>query len=172
MKYVLLFGSLDKRPGTKHTKYWEGASRFIVDNYRSRRTSTFSEEFYESGATEEQSLSPEQVPANSSDRSNGGDSDDDHQGSSQPSSSASITIESLDTLELITHKISCIDPDQQLKFIEELLARYCFSLNLSLPTDFLLYSVKGMVQLQAANRSNFLYSLAKEGPWYSTLKWY
>ncbi len=87
--------------------------------------------------------------------------DDDHQGSSQPSSSASITIESVDTLEVVSQKIGCIEPDQQLKFIEELLARYCSSLKLSLPPDFLLYSVKGMLHLQASSRSNFLYGLAK-----------
>ncbi len=41
VKYVLLFGSFDKWPATKLTKYWEGASRFVIDNCGSRRTSTF-----------------------------------------------------------------------------------------------------------------------------------
>ena len=122
-------------------------------------TPLLAEEFYESGATEESS-STEQVPADSPDRSTGGGSDD-HQESSQPSSSASITIESVDTLEIVSQKISCIEPGQQLQFIEELLARYCSSLDLSLPPDFLSYSVKGMVHLQASGRSNFLYGLAK-----------
>ena len=135
------------------------------------QTPLWAEEFYDSGATEYQSSSveqvptstssAEQVPTNSPDRSAGSDSDDNHQGSSQPSSSNSITIESVDTLELVSHKIGCIEPDQQLKFIEELLARYCCSLNLTLPPHFLSYAVKGMLNLQASNRNNFLYGLTK-----------
>ena len=111
-----------------------GACRTRVNRVLSKKFTTplLAEEFYESGATEDQSSSTEQVPA---DRSTDGGSDDDHQGSSQPSSSASITIESLDTLEVVSHEIGCIEPDQQLKFIEELLGRYCSSLNLSLPPD-------------------------------------
>ena len=120
-------------------------------------TPLLAEEFYESGATKESS-STEQVPADSPDRSTGCGSDD-HQESSQPSSSASITIESVDTLEIVSQKISNIELGQQLQFIEELLARYCSSLDLSLPPDFLSYSVKGMVHLQASGRSNFLYGL-------------
>ena len=67
----------------------------------------------------------------------------------------------MDTLEIVSQKIGCIEPGQQLQFIEELLARYCSSPDLSLPPNFLSYSVKGMVHLQASGRSNFLYGFAK-----------
>lgn len=152
-----------------------GACRTRVNRVLAKKFTTplLAEEFYdtEDKSKEVPSNSPASTGDDSKDKSEhipsispssaGNDSNGGRQGSSQPSSSASIPIESLDTLELVSHKISCIYPDQQLKFIEELFARYCSSLSLSLPPDFLSYSVKAMQQLQASNRSNFLFGLAK-----------
>lgn len=85
-------------------------------------------------------------------------SDDGHRETSQSSSvssSTSIVIRSIDTLEVVSEKLNLIESDEQLKFLDELFAK------LHLPPSFLSYCVKGMLRLQESSRSNFLYGLAK-----------
>ena len=62
---------------------------------------------------------------------------------------------------MVSEKLSRIETDEQLKFLDELFSKCCSSLNLYLPPSFLSYSVKGMLRLQESSRSNFLYGLAK-----------
>ena len=84
----------------------------------------------------------EQVPSNSP-SSTGNDSNDGHQGNSQPSCSASIPIESLDTLELVSHKISYIHSAAEVR------RALCEVLLFSEPVSStrLSYSAKTMQQL-------------------------
>ena len=96
------------------TLYVELAVQELTVLAKKFTTPLLAEECCESEATEDKS---EQMLSNSP-ASTGGqsrfqiilhnDSNDGHQGNSQPSCSASIPIESLDTLELVSHKISYI----------------------------------------------------------------
>lgn len=74
-------------------------------------------------------------------------------------------VEKIDTLEHALHHICHIELDQHLHFMDEVFKAYCSRINpevtLFVPGDFLEYLVKAMFQLKLAERSNFLYTLAK-----------
>lgn len=77
------------------------------------------------------------------------------------SSSASINVVTFDTIEDQLNSIVRLEPDELLGVISELFSTYCSKVKLTVPDNFLAYSVQGMQQLNVAGRTNFLYSLAK-----------
>ena len=54
-----------------------------------------------------------------------------------------------------------MEPEDHLTFVSEIFTAYCSRQNVTVPQDFILLVVKGMIQLHATGRSNILYSLAK-----------
>ncbi len=82
-------------------------------------------------------------------------------GDENVSSSASINVVTFDTLEDQLNSIVQLEPDDLLGVLSELFSTYCSKVKLTVPDDFLTYSVRGMQQLSDAGRTNFLYSLAK-----------
>ena len=77
------------------------------------------------------------------------------------SSSVSVNICKVDTMESTLQSLSNMEVDEHLRFTSEAYQAYCSRVNVSVPQDFLQYAVQGMVQLKTANRSNVLYALAK-----------
>ena len=77
------------------------------------------------------------------------------------SSTASINVVTIDTLEDHLNRIVLLEPDQHLKMVSEMFSAYCSKLEVTVPDDFIEYSVRGMQQLNVAGRTNFLYALAK-----------
>ena len=145
-----------------------GACRTRVARVLKKKFTTplLAEKFYESNQDESEPRCTPQRATGSAHRSTcaSTNSDDGHRGNSPcspVSSSTSIVIQSIDSLEVVSEKLSRIETDEQLKFLDELFNKCCSSLNLYLPPSFLSYSVKGMLRLQESSRSNFLYGLAK-----------
>ena len=134
-----------------------GACRTRVARVLKKKFATplLAEKFYESN--QDESLSSEarftpQQATGSANRSTcaSTSSDDGHRGNSQCSpisSSDSIVIQSIDTLDVVSEKLSRVEPDEQLKFLDGLFTKCCSSLKLCLPPSFLSYSVKGMLRL-------------------------
>ena len=77
------------------------------------------------------------------------------------SSTASINVVTIDTEEDHLNRIVLLEPDQHLKMVSEMFSAYCSKLEVTVPDDFIEYSVRGMQQLNVAGRTNFLYALAK-----------
>lgn len=77
------------------------------------------------------------------------------------SDSGSINIFPVDTMESTLQSISMMELDEHLQLTNESFQAYCSRVNVSVPQDFLHYAVQGMIQLNTANRSNFLYALDK-----------
>ena len=84
-----------------------------------------------------------------------------HNDNSPPSSSVSVTIETIDNLAQLLQDQCQLDPERHLLSLSESFAAYCSRMNISVPPDFIALSIKGMLNLQSSKRSNILYSLAK-----------
>ena len=83
------------------------------------------------------------------------------QASVSVSTTQSINIEVINTLEQVLQQLLIIEPQKQLHVLKELFSNYASKFNVSVPGDFIDHSIKGMKNLKDARRSNIIYAMAR-----------